>query len=144
KSGSFVYDVQLSGVDNWKPTSAELRVLSAEMVKLAYEAVPFERLSISQDLAEALFEHNKYKLEQIPSIVQQSIDGKVIVYRIKDHIDISRGPMMSNTNHLGRCTIAAAQQVETDAGLFYRFQGVALPKSIKVRLFFPPSWLKMN
>jgi hypothetical protein len=37
-----------------------------------------------------------------------------------------------------------AQQVETDAGLFYRFQGVALPKSIKVRLFFPPSWLKMN
>jgi Threonyl-tRNA synthetase len=73
KSGSFVYDVQLSGVDNWKPTSAELRVLSAEMVKLAYEAVPFERLSISQDLAEALFEHNKYKLEQIPSIVQQSI-----------------------------------------------------------------------
>ncbi|KAI5732847.1 hypothetical protein M8J76_004797 [Diaphorina citri] len=135
KSGSFVYDVQLSGVDNWKPTSAELRVLSAEMVKLAYEAVPFERLSISQDLAEALFEHNKYKLEQIPSIVQQSIDGKVIVYRIKDHIDISRGPMMSNTNHLGRCTIAAAQQVETDAGLFYRFQGVALPKSIKLNHF---------
>ncbi|XP_017298160.1 39S ribosomal protein L39, mitochondrial-like [Diaphorina citri] len=43
--------------------------------------------------------------------------------------------MMSNTNHLGRCTIAAAQQVETDAGLFYRFQGVALPKSIKLNHF---------
>lgn len=134
KSGSFVYDVEL-GLDAWAPTASELRVLSAEMVKLAYDEAPFERLSIGQDLAEALFQHNPFKLEQIPSIVHQSIDGKVVVYRIKDHIDISKGPMMSNTNHLGRCTIASAHKIKTDTGEFYRFQGVALPKAIKLNHF---------
>uniref|UniRef100_A0A8D8RGI0 Large ribosomal subunit protein mL39 n=1 Tax=Cacopsylla melanoneura TaxID=428564 RepID=A0A8D8RGI0_9HEMI len=134
KSGSFIYDVELS-LPDWNPTPAELRVLSAEMVKLAYEELPFERLSIGQDLAEELFQHNRHKLEQIPSIVQQSLDGKVIVYRIKDHIDISRGPMMSNTNHLGRCTIASAHRIETDIGLLYRFQGVALPRAVKLNHF---------
>lgn len=34
-------------------------------------------------------------------------DKKVILYRIGDHIDISRGPMIGNTDLLGRCTIAA-------------------------------------
>ena len=30
------------------------------------------------------------------------------LYRIKDHVDISGGPMIANTNFLGRrCTIAA-------------------------------------
>lgn len=72
KSGSFVYDVEL-GVDSWAPRPSELRVLSAEMIKLAFEEAPFERLSISQELAEELFQDNKYKLEQIPSIVHQSL-----------------------------------------------------------------------
>lgn len=35
------------------------------------------------------------------------VDKKVILYRIGDHIDISRGPMISNTDLLGRCTITA-------------------------------------
>lgn len=35
------------------------------------------------------------------------LDKKVILYRIGDHIDISRGPMIGNTDLLGRCTIAA-------------------------------------
>lgn len=134
KSGSFVYDVEL-GVDSWAPRPSELRVLSAEMIKLAFEEAPFERLSISQELAEELFQDNKYKLEQIPSIVHQSLDGKVVVYRIKDHIDISKGPMMSNTNLLGRCTIGAAHRIQTDAGIFYRFQGVALPKGMMLNHF---------
>ena len=30
------------------------------------------------------------------------------LYRVKDHVDISGGPMIANTNFLGRrCTIAA-------------------------------------
>lgn len=135
KSGSFVYDVALCGLNDWVPTPSELRVLSAEMVKLGYADIPFERLSITQEIAEKMFAQNKFKLEQIPSIVQQSLDGRVIVYRLQDHIDISRGPMISNTNHIGRCSITSAHKIETECGLLYRFQGVALPKLIRLNHF---------
>lgn len=34
-------------------------------------------------------------------------DKKVTLYRIGNHIDISKGPMIGNTDLLGRCTITS-------------------------------------
>ncbi|XP_031625331.1 39S ribosomal protein L39, mitochondrial [Contarinia nasturtii] len=128
KSGSFVYDISLNHQD-CTPNKEELRTISAEMVKMAAKDLKFERLEVVHDLAFEIFKNCPFKREQLPSI---SRDGSVIIYRVGDHIDISRGPMMGSTALLGRCTIGAAFKIadinSTDS--FYRVQGVALPKEI--------------
>lgn len=90
KSGSFLYDISLDTQD-WKPHKRELRAISAEMVKLARRDLPFERLEVSHDLAYEMFKDMEFKRQQLPAI---SKNGSVCVYRIGDHIDISRGPMV--------------------------------------------------
>lgn len=73
KSGSFVYDIELSNLPEWSPTENELRILSANMVKFAQKSYQFDRLPVSEELALDIFQDNKFKKEQIPNIVQQSI-----------------------------------------------------------------------
>ncbi|XP_065201716.1 large ribosomal subunit protein mL39 [Planococcus citri] len=130
RSGSFVYDVEMPNLSSWNPTTDELRILSAEMVKLSNKNLAVERLEVKEKLSLQIFENNKHKLDQIPDISARSPDKKVTLYRIGDHIDISRGPMVGNTWFLGRCTISAVHKLESDRGNFYRFQGVALPKGL--------------
>lgn len=128
KSGSFVYDISLNS-HNWIPKKEELRTISAEMVKMAAKDLKFERLEVEHDFALEIFRECPFKREQLPSI---SKSGSVIVYRVGDHIDISRGPMISRTAQLGRCTIGSCFKIsdinKTDS--FYRIQGVALPSEI--------------
>lgn len=71
RSGSFVYDVEMPSLPNWSPTTDELRILSAEMVKLASFNYPVERLTVSSELAATIFKHNKHKLDQIPLMAEQ-------------------------------------------------------------------------
>lgn len=130
RSGSFVYDVEMPNLSNWNPSVDELRILSAEMVKLSNKNIAIERLEVKEKLALQMFENDKHKIDQIPNIAALSSDKKVVLYRIDDHIDISRGPMVGNTWFLGRCTISAVHKIETNRGNFYRFQGIALPKGI--------------
>lgn len=73
KSGSFVYDVELLNLPEWNPTDNELRILSASMVKFSQTSYQFDRLAVSEALALEIFEHNKFKKEQVPNIAQQSI-----------------------------------------------------------------------
>lgn len=96
KSGSFVYDISLNN-QSWQPNTEELRAISAEMVKLAAKDLKFERLEVIHDLAFEMFKEIPFKREQLPSI---SKDGSVVIYRIGDHIDISRGPMVREFNKL--------------------------------------------
>lgn len=50
----------------------------------------------------------RFKMQQIPEIAATSFNGSTIrVYRMGDHIDISRGPMMSSTALLGRFSVTA-------------------------------------
>lgn len=77
KSGSFVYDIELSNLPEWTPTDNELRILSASMVKLAQKSYQFDRLVVSEELALDMFQDNKFKKEQVPNIAQQSI-GKTL------------------------------------------------------------------
>jgi len=128
-SGCFVYDADLK-TEGWVPTKQELMVISAAMHKMAEKALPMERLVVDAKLAQEMFEDNRYKLAQIPSIAEKSKGGSsVTLYRMGDHVDISGGPMVANSSFLGRrCTVAAAHAVEHSGTKLYRFQGVALPK----------------
>lgn len=134
KSGSFVYDVQLS-LDNWQPTTDELRILSAEMVMLARKNLKIERLDVSMELAEDMFKDNVYKSKQIPDIAMNNPGNRVVLYRVGEHIDISRGPMLANTNFLGRTSVTAVHKLESEIPNLYRFQGVSLPRQIRLNHF---------
>ncbi|KAL5290848.1 MRPL39 family protein [Megaselia abdita] len=127
RSGSFAHDIVL-GRQGWQANTVELRALSAEMTKLSAKELKIERLDIKENLAVEMFSDNPYKKQQIPDIANTSENSRVTVYRVGNHIDISRGPMVSNTRFLGKCTISAIHEVAKEDNLgIYRVQGVALP-----------------
>lgn len=135
KSGSFVHDIYLSA-QGWNPSVRELQAISSEMVKLAAKDIKIERLEVNGEVAMEMFNDNRYKREQIPSILSQN-QNRVTLYRVGSHIDISRGPMIASTRFLGKCTVAAVHEVakEGENGSIYRVQGVALPSGIIINHF---------
>ncbi|XP_058835730.1 large ribosomal subunit protein mL39 [Topomyia yanbarensis] len=136
KTGSFVHDIALSKV-GWKPTLQELRALSIAMIKLSQKDLPIERLDVSSEVALKMFEDNLFKREQIPSIASQN-NGLITVYRVGEHLDISKGPMISSTGQLGKCTITTIHEVPrtgSDKLALYRVQGVALPVGLNINHF---------
>ena len=135
KSGSFVYDAQLS-LDDWVPTSQELRVLSIEMIKFNQQNHNIEYLSVDENLATLMFESNPHKTKQIPDIAANNL-GKITLFRAGHHIDISKGPMVTSTGHLGRVSVTNVIKLDTDipGPPIYRFQGVALPRDIILNHF---------
>lgn len=136
RSGSFVYDFAISQAA-WKPTKQEMRAFSAEMIKLASKDLKIERLDVHHDLALEMFEHNPFKREQLPSISSQS-NGVITLYRVGEHVDISRGPMVSSTRLVGKCSIVSMHEIEIPdrkGTHFYRGQGVALPLGLHLNHF---------
>lgn len=135
RSGSFVYDVDLK-IPTWKPTKEELRVLSGEMVKLVMANNTFERLEVDASLALEMFSDNRFKKIQIPHIAAQSSSGNtVVLYKVGDFVEISCGPMISNTSYLGKVSVVAVHPIETNEGQLFRVQGVALPKGFMLNHF---------
>ncbi|KAL1128924.1 hypothetical protein AAG570_013458, partial [Ranatra chinensis] len=132
-SGSFIYDASLN-LEDWKPSLDELRTLSAHMMRLSQKEWPIERLEVTEKVATEIFADNRFKLEQIPGIAS-SQDGKLTLYRVGSHIDISKGPMVGNSSFVGRCSITGVHQIESNDGRLFRFQGVALPKGILLNHF---------
>lgn len=128
QSGSYVYDFH-TGIPNWKATNEELKVFTTMMWKLGSEDNIFERLTVSKSLALEMFAHNCYKQQQIPHIGED----EVTLYRVKDHIDISFGPMIANTKFLGTTQVTAVHQLNNDCG--YRVQGVSIPKQLTLNAF---------
>lgn len=106
------------------------------MIKFCQQNHPILCLDVSTELALEIFKNNPHKTRQIPDIAAHN-GGKVSLYKAGLHVDISRGPMVANTNHLGRITIANVIKLNTDipGGPIYRFQGVALPRSIILNHF---------
>ncbi|XP_041978423.1 39S ribosomal protein L39, mitochondrial [Aricia agestis] len=137
RSGSFIYDIDLPTLDNWVPTAQELQTLSAEYVLLSRKCLPIERLDVSEELALEMFKDNEHKAGQIPSIARAN--GKVTLYKVDKHVDISKGPMISHTGLIGKLTIASVHQIpgSEDGSLkrLYRFQGVALPTGVILNHF---------
>ena len=137
KSGSFVYDVALNLDQKWKPAEQELRAFTKVMWEIKTAALPFERLRVKRDVATQFFAYNPFKLAQIDSILEnESSQGKVTVYRCGGLLDISIGPMISDTSQIGRISLAAVHPFESMSqnyqGVFYRFQGVSLPQQLPV------------
>lgn len=62
----------MPSLDNWNPTLDELKILSAEMIKIVNARLPIERLTISEELASEMFADNKHKISQIPTILSSS------------------------------------------------------------------------
>ncbi|XP_014217791.1 39S ribosomal protein L39, mitochondrial [Copidosoma floridanum] len=134
KSGSYVHDAVID-LPDWKPTAAEMRALSAQFVKLTNDALPLERLEVTESLALDMFQDNPYKSKQIPEIAKLN-DGKVILYRAGDHIDISKGPMVGHTSIIGKTTIAAVHKIQSDeVDRMYRFQGISVARGTHINHF---------
>ncbi|XP_028174618.1 large ribosomal subunit protein mL39 [Ostrinia nubilalis] len=137
RSGSFIYDIDLPSLPDWKPTSQELYTLSAEFIKLVRANSPLERLEVGEDLALEMFRDNEHKTKQIPSIAKNN--GKVTLYRAGNHVDISKGPMISSTAQVGRVTVTSVHKLtgsqDSEVKQLYRFQGVALPTNVILNHF---------
>jgi len=60
------------------------------------------------------------------------------LYRLGDFVDISKGPMMTHSGHVSKCTIGAVHrlpQCKEISETMYRVQGVALPDGILLNHF---------
>lgn len=136
RSGSFIYDIDLPTLSDWKPTQQEMVTLAAEFIKLLRQNTPLERLEVGTELALEMFVDNEHKTKQIPNIAAGNND-KVILYRSGKHVDISKGPMISTTGQIGRVSIASVHKIKDVDGVkqLYRFQGVALPKGVMIDHF---------
>lgn len=111
-----------------------MRVLSVEMIKILQKNLPIEYLNVSKDLAQEIFNESRHKHSQIPNIAEHNED-MVTLYRVGNHIDISKGPMIADTSQVGRCTVAAVHKLNVPGVNLYRFQGVALPQQIRLNHF---------
>lgn len=133
KSGSFIYDVALNMSDKWEPSEKELRAFTKILWTIKNANLPFERLEVDKEIAISLFRANPFKQTQIESISEEN-NGKVSVYRCGGLLDLSVGPMISNTNQIGRITLASVHPFESESenlnGVFYRFQGVSVPQQL--------------
>lgn len=135
KSGSFVYDLALNLDKSWEPGEKELRAFTKIMWNIKGAGLPFDRLQVDREMARKLFATNMFKLNQIDSILaDNSNGGRVTVYRCGGLLDMSVGPMISNTSQIGRISLASVHPYETQSddfrGIFYRFQGVSVPQQL--------------
>ena len=109
--------------------------MSAAFMKFARKKHLIERLEVSESVALDMFQDNPFKSKQIPDITS-SYNGKVILYRIGDHIDISRGPMVGCTGIIGKGSVCAVQKIDSDeTERMYRFQGIALATGQRLNQF---------
>ncbi|XP_034826348.1 large ribosomal subunit protein mL39 [Maniola hyperantus] len=137
RSGSFIYDIDLPSLSDWRPSPQELHTLTAEYISLCRKKLPVDRLDVSEELALEMFVDNPHKTKQIPSIARTN--GKVTLYKIDKHVDISKGPMISNTGQIGKVAVTAVHKLtgssESEVKQLYRFQGVALPIGVILNHF---------
>lgn len=136
KAGCFIYDVQLPSLSDWKPTTDELRSLTAMFWKLKAMNIKFERLDVNIGLAKEIFGENPHKKAQLDVISRDNPDQRISLYRLCDHIDFSVGPMISNTSQVGRVAVTCVHKLDSSIENLYRFQGVAIPTDLPIH-FFP-------
>ncbi|XP_011634490.1 39S ribosomal protein L39, mitochondrial isoform X2 [Pogonomyrmex barbatus] len=132
-----IWDMHRPLINNyWQPTDSELRAMSALFVKLTNREIPLERLEVPCSIALDMFQDNPFKSQQIPNIAKSNNNNKITLYRLGDHVDISKGPMVGNNGLIGRVTVSAIHKLTNGPidGL-YRFQGIALPKGVLLNHF---------
>ncbi|OWF35972.1 39S ribosomal protein L39, mitochondrial-like [Mizuhopecten yessoensis] len=134
RSGSFVYDANLgTATTDYTINESVLRGLSAIGYRLGSQNLPLEPLYIDISIAEKMFEDNKYKFQQLKSVASRSVSkSKVKVYRMGDHIDMSSGPLMASSSHIGAYRVTGIHPIASGYGQLHRVQGLAIPKVLKL------------
>lgn len=133
KSGSFVYDVSIPTLNDWKLTQQEELTLTSVFWKIKEKKHNFERLSVSRELAKEILSPNEYKAKQIDGM--PGTTKVVTLYRLGDHIDMSGGPMIANSGMIGRASVTTVHKIDSDDGTLFRFQGVAIPQQLRMNHF---------
>lgn len=79
----------------------------------------------------------RYKLEQIPSIADKSENKNTItLYKVGDYVDISKGPMISNTSLIGRFAITGIFDINSQKyDQIQRIQGVSIPTHLHLHFW---------
>ena len=88
----FYYDF-----DNLKINENDLVKIEDEIKKIIKEDSPFERREISKEEARKLFSKEKFKLELIDGLE----DDTVSTYRLGDFVDLCRGPHVPSSGKIG-------------------------------------------
>ncbi|CAF1065233.1 unnamed protein product [Didymodactylos carnosus] len=136
--GSVVYDAKLN-LGNWKPSFEDLRSLSIQAYKLRDLNLKFEPLQINRECAEEMFKYDRYKLQQIPYMLKQRVaeeQPRLTVYRMgsethQGHVDITQGPLISNTGQIGRYEFAAIHDITSKTyGELQRIQALSIPAQL--------------
>jgi large subunit ribosomal protein L39 len=134
--GSIAYDVQLN-IENWQPNRDDLRCLSIQAYKLRDRDLRFERLDITQSVAEEMFAYDRFKLAQIPHMLRllspDDNQTRLTVYRMGDcHVDITRGPLISSTKQIGRFEFSAIHTIDVPSynETMQRVQALSIPNQL--------------
>jgi large subunit ribosomal protein L39 len=97
----------------------------------------FERLDVTQAVAEQMFAHDRFKLAQIPHMLRlmspDDTHPRLTVYRMGDcHVDITRGPLISSTKQIGRFEFAAVHPIEVPSygETMQRVQALSIPEQL--------------
>jgi len=136
QNGSFAYDAQLN-LGDWQPNRDDLRCLSIQAYKLRDHDLRFERLDITQSIAEEMFAHDRFKVAQIPHMVRllspSDNQPRLTVYKMGDHhVDITRGPLISSTKQIGRFEFSAIHNIDVPSynERMQRVQALSIPNQL--------------
>lgn len=122
---------------DWQPTRDDLRCLSIQAYKLRDRDLRFERLDITQSVAEEMFAHDRFKLVQIPHMLRlispSDNQPRLSVYRMGDcHVDITRGPLISSTKQIGRFEFSSIHPIDVPSynQTMHRVQALSIPNQL--------------
>lgn len=132
KGGSFVCDASIGNLADWSPRQEELRSLTALLWEECSKKVPFERLQVDAQLAADIFTGDTTRLRKI----EESKRDSFVIMRLGEHLDLSDEPFIANTGHISSAFLSAIHPIKaTNGGVFYRFQGVAIPSQLKINAY---------
>jgi threonyl-tRNA synthetase len=133
KKNKFIFFIE----GDWQPTRDDLRCLSIQAYKLRDRDLRFERLDITQSVAEEMFVYDRFKLAQIPHMLRLISPSdnrrRLTVYRMGDcHVDITRGPLISSRKQIGRFEFSAIHNIDVPSynETMQRVQALSIPNQL--------------
>ncbi|XP_066577128.1 threonine--tRNA ligase 1, cytoplasmic [Amia ocellicauda] len=112
---------------------SDLSSVEQAVAQLVSQKLPFLRLQVSQAELRELFQHNQFKLE----LIEQEVTGPTTtVYRCGSVVDVSPGPLVSDSGRLKAMRllqVSAVQWGSTGGRGVQRVLGVAFPDGGRLR-----------
>ncbi|XP_028998696.1 39S ribosomal protein L39, mitochondrial isoform X2 [Betta splendens] len=132
-SGAFCCDVVLDPqLDSWTPSEESLRSLTRGAQQLIYQDLVWEPLEVTPSVAQEVFSHSRYKLEEVEQKAAQNPKGRVMIYRCGDHVLLSGGPLVARTGLCFQYEVTALHTLGQGSwGLQRRAQGLSLPLQLQ-------------